>query len=319
MDWKVVVGDCADVLKGLPADSVSLIVSSPPYSDLRKHAYASVPADQYLDWVRPIGAELFRVLKPDGSFVLNIKEPVVDGQRHPFVLKLILALIEEQGWRWVDEYVWLKNNARPGDFGPRFRDAWERLLHFAKAPDLYMDKDAVRVPAAAGSVRKGKLERANKEARGGGKRRYTRTASGLETELGIEYRDGKCYPDNVLRVNVESWPKTTHAAVFPIQIPDFFIRLLSRPGDLILDPFCGSGTTLEAAFHASRSGLGIDVDPEAVAFARERVGMFLTAGGISKASGSRPPEAPETLLVEGVGTPENDKGKKDEGLFCPRS
>ena len=312
--WKVMVGDCADVLKSLSDESVSLIVSSPPYSTLRKHAYASVHADEYVDWFRPVGRELFRVLKPDGSFVLNIKEPVVDGQRHPFVLKLILALIEEQGWRWVDEYIWQKNNARPGEFGPRFRDAWERLLHFAKSKDLYMDKDAVRVPAAAGSVRKAERERENKQARGGGKK-YTRTASGLETELGIDYKDGKCYPDNVLRVNVESWPKTTHAAVFPIQIPDFFIRLLSRPGDLVLDPFCGSGTTLEAAFLAGRGGLGIDVDPEAVAFARERVGMFLTTCGVSTVGGSQPPEAPETLLVEGVGTPENDKGKKADGVF----
>jgi len=75
-------GDCREVLPTLPADSIDLIVTSPPYADSRKKSYGGIAPDDYVKWFLPISTELLRVLKPEGSFVLNIKEKVVDGERH---------------------------------------------------------------------------------------------------------------------------------------------------------------------------------------------------------------------------------------------
>lgn len=89
---RIFEGDCRHVLSLLPTASVDLIVTSPPYADQRRNTYGGIHADEYVDWFLPISHELKRVLKPTGSFVLNIKERVIDGERHTYVLELILAL-----------------------------------------------------------------------------------------------------------------------------------------------------------------------------------------------------------------------------------
>ena len=78
--------------------------------------------------------------------MLNIKEKAVDGERHTYVLDLILALKREVGFRWVEEYIWHKTTSAPGKWKYRFRDAWERILHFSKEKAFKMNQDAVRVP-----------------------------------------------------------------------------------------------------------------------------------------------------------------------------
>src|SRR5690606_22918119 len=95
----VILGNSLDVLKKLPANSVDLIVTSPPYADQRKNTYGGIHPDKYVEWFMPISAELLRVLHPKGTFILNIKEKVVDGERHTYVLQLILEM-RKQGWLW---------------------------------------------------------------------------------------------------------------------------------------------------------------------------------------------------------------------------
>lgn len=127
----VIHGDCLPVLKGIKANSVDLIVTSPPYADSRKNTYGGIAPSKYVEWFLPISKELLRVLKTDGSFVLNVKERVVKGERHTYVIELILEM-RKQGWLWTEEYVWHKKNCYPGKWPNRFRDSWERLLHFTK-------------------------------------------------------------------------------------------------------------------------------------------------------------------------------------------
>ena len=116
---KLVLGDCLKILQDIPSNSVNLIVTSPPYADNRKSTYGGVSPDEYVEWFLPISAELRRVLKDDGSFVLNIKEKVVEGERHTYVLELILAM-KRQGWLWTEEYMWHKGNSTPGKWSSRF-------------------------------------------------------------------------------------------------------------------------------------------------------------------------------------------------------
>src|SRR5437879_4525730 len=115
----VLIGDCLDRLKTLPDDSVDLIITSPPYADQRQNTYGGIRPDEYVEWFLSRSAELRRVLKPTGSFVLNVKEKAMDGERHIYVLELIMAL-RRQGWLWIEEYIWHKRNCFPGKWPYRF-------------------------------------------------------------------------------------------------------------------------------------------------------------------------------------------------------
>ena len=97
--------DSAERLKKIPDNSVDLIVTSPPYADQRKKTYGGIHPDRYVEWFLPISAELLRVLKPTGTFILNIKEKVVNGERSIYVMQLILAM-RQQGWIWTEEFIW---------------------------------------------------------------------------------------------------------------------------------------------------------------------------------------------------------------------
>ena len=104
VEAKLILGDAREKLKEMADNSINLIVTSPPYADSRASTYGGVKPDDYVDWFLPIGAELLRVLKPDGTFILNIKEKVVNGERHTYVLELIMAL-KKQGWLWTEEFM----------------------------------------------------------------------------------------------------------------------------------------------------------------------------------------------------------------------
>jgi site-specific DNA-methyltransferase (adenine-specific)/site-specific DNA-methyltransferase (cytosine-N4-specific) len=118
-------GDAGIILQDIEDDSVDLIVTSPPYADQRKDTYGGISADKYVEWFLPISQELLRVLKPSGTFVLNIKERVLNSERSTYVIELILEM-RKQGWLWTEEFIWHKKNCYPGKWPNRFRDAWER-------------------------------------------------------------------------------------------------------------------------------------------------------------------------------------------------
>ena len=128
---KLILGDCRHVLKTLPDNSIDLVFTSPPYADKRKNTYGGVSPEKYVEWFLPISRELLRVLKQDGTFVLNIKEKAANGERHTYVIELILEM-RKQGWLWTEELIWHKKNCYPGKWPNRFRDSWERCLHFTK-------------------------------------------------------------------------------------------------------------------------------------------------------------------------------------------
>ena len=142
---KILFGDCKHELGKIKSNSVDLIITSPPYADQRKNSYGGVSPAEYVDWFLPISNELLRVLKPTGTFILNIKERVVGGERHTYVLELIIAM-REQGWLWTEEFIWHKKNCYPGKWPNRFRDSWERLLQFNKSKKFTMYQEAVMVP-----------------------------------------------------------------------------------------------------------------------------------------------------------------------------
>lgn len=260
----ILPGDCQEVLATLPGESVDLIVTSPPYADKRKTIYEGVSADNYVSWFLPISAQLFRVLKPSGSFVLNIKERAVDGERHTYVIELILEM-RKQGWLWTEEYIWHKRNCYPGKWPNRFRDAWERCLHFTKQKQFAMYQDSVMVPM--GDWAKSRLKNLSEADR---RRDNSRVASGFGKNVSNWIGREMAYPTNVLHFATECSNKN-HPATFPLELPNWFIRLFTKPGDIVLDPFVGSGTTAVAAKRAGRRYIGIEVSTDYVKMAKENL------------------------------------------------
>ncbi|NCU33005.1 MAG: site-specific DNA-methyltransferase, partial [Candidatus Moranbacteria bacterium] len=141
----IYLGDCNEKLRFIPDNSIDLIVTSPPYADQRKNTYGGIHPNHYVDWFLPISRELFRVLKPTGTFILNIKEKVIDGERSTYVIELILEM-RKQGWLWTEEFIWHKKNSYPGKWPNRFRDSWERILQFNKNRHFNMYQEEVMVP-----------------------------------------------------------------------------------------------------------------------------------------------------------------------------
>ena len=257
-DGWIVPGDCLAVLADMPADSVDLIVTSPPYADARRRTYGGVKPADYVDWFAPRAAEMLRVLKPTGSLVLNIKEKAIDGERHTYVLELILHLKREIGFRWVEEYIWHKTTAAPGKWKYRFRDAWERVLHFAKTRDVKMRQEAVMVPT--GDWNKARLKNMSDNDRS---RQESATHSGVGRRISAWEGRALAYPSNVLHASPVAH-NTGHSAPFPDWLPEFFIKLFTDPGDLVVDPFAGSGTTSRVALRLGRRAVGIEILAERV-------------------------------------------------------
>ena len=251
----LILGDCREKLKDLADNSIDLIFTSPPYADSRADTYGGIRPDKYVEWFLPITTELLRVLKPNGTFVLNIKEKVVNGERHTYVIELILEM-RRQGWLWTEEFIWHKKNSYPGKWPNRFRDSWERLLQFNKTRKFNMYQEEVMVPMGDWADRRLKnLSETDKV------RDPSKVGSGFGKRIANWIGRDKAYPSNVLHMATET-KNRNHSAVFPEVLPEWFIKLFTREGDWVLDPFMGSGTTCRVAQGLNRNSIGIEIFPE---------------------------------------------------------
>ena len=256
--------DCLIALKELPSDSIDLIVTSPPYADQRKNTYGGVSADKYVEWFTPIGKELLRVTKPSGSFVLNIKERAINGERHTYVIELIL-MMRKLGWLWTEEYIWHKKNSYPGKWPNRFRDSWERCIHFTKSKKFNMYQEEVMVPM--GDWKNSRLKNMSDTDK---KRDESRVGSGFGKKIENWVARDLAYPTNVLHMATECGNRS-HSAAFPESLPEWFIKLFTTEGDTVLDPFSGSGTTLKVAKAMKRNAVGIEILDEYCEITANRV------------------------------------------------
>jgi len=260
----LIFGDCREKLKELKSNSVDLIFTSPPYSDNRKKTYGGIPPNKYVAWFLPISKELLRLLKPSGTFILNIKERVINSERHTYVLELIMEM-RKQGWLWTEEFIWHKKNCYPGKWPNRFRDAWERLLQFNKSKKFNIYQEAVMIPVGDwAETRLRNISETDKI------RDNAKNKSGFGKNVSHWLNRDKVYPTNVLHLATECGNKQ-HSAVFPLALPEWFIKLFTREGDTILDPFMGSGTTLVAAQRMSRNSIGIEILPSYYQMAKRRL------------------------------------------------
>lgn len=248
-------GDCQNELRRLANESIDLVLTSPPYANRRESTYGGAKADEYVKWILPITEEIRRVLKPEGTFILNIKEPAINGERHTMVFDLVLEM-RKQGWLWTEEFIWHKKNCYPGKWPNRFRDAWERIFQFNKQRRFKMFQDEVMVPVGDWyDARMKNLSEAD----------MTRTESKVGSGFGKNIENWKdrdmVYPTNVLHRATEC-SNRKHSAAFPIWMPDWFIDLFTSEYDWVLDPFVGSGTTMISGLNKNRNVIGIEKHPE---------------------------------------------------------
>jgi site-specific DNA-methyltransferase (adenine-specific) len=257
--------DVLDGLKLLPDECIDLIVTSPPYGERRKNTYGGISVDEYVNWFSDIGKELYRVLKPTGSFFLNIKPHCDNGERVLYVFDLVLNLKREIGFRFVDEFTWTKIGV-PGKFKGRFKNAFEPVYHFTKTKDFTHNPYEVATPIKEESVK-----RANRKACG-----ESQNGSGFAgLREGSNLKNATlALPSNHLHIPQKSNQYTAqskHPAVFPIELPEFFIKAYSNENDIVLDPFIGSGTTAIASTLINRKWIGFEKEREYIELANMRL------------------------------------------------
>lgn len=255
-------------MKRMPNNSVDLVMTSPPYAEARKKTYGGVCADEYCEWFKPIAAEIFRILKPAGSFILNISDNTIDGETHLYTFELPIVLKRELGFKFIDPLIWHKKTAPPGRFKNRFKDSWEFCYHFSKQIDIKFNPQAVANKATDVSIARYLRHKDFHEAK-------SNTGSGFNNPNGNlrEHAlngEAMALPGNVLHLSSET-TNVGHPAPYPVDIPVFFIKALTDEGDLVYDPFMGSGTTAEAALRLGRNFIGSELKKEYVKLANERI------------------------------------------------
>jgi DNA modification methylase len=171
--------------------------------------------------------------------------------------------MREQGWLWTEESIWHKKNSYPGKWPNRFRDSWERLLQFNKQKKFNMYQEAVMVPV--GDWAKERLINLSKTDK---IRDESKVDSGFGKNISNWVGRDMVYPTNVIHMATECGNKN-HSAAFPVDLPSWFIKLFTQRGDIVLDPFIGSGTTAVAAIKLSRKYVGIDINEDYCNLARQ--------------------------------------------------
>jgi len=261
---QILCGNCEEILKQFPDNCIDLIVTSPPYADSRKKIYGGIHPDKYVEWFLPKSFQFLRVLKPTGTFILNVKEKVINGERHTYVIELILRM-KEQGWLWTEEFVWHKKNSYPGKWPNRFRDSWERCLQFNKRKKFNMYQETVMVPM--GDWAQSRLRNLSETDK---IRDESKAKSGFGKNVSNWLGRTKAYPTNVLYLSTECSNKN-HSAAFPDSLPEWFIKLFTKENDVILDPFIGSGTTAIVADKMGRNYSGMDINNEYCKMAKDKI------------------------------------------------
>lgn len=261
---ELLVEDCLVALRNLPSDSVDLVITSPPYDGQSKYGNGEkYERDWYKDFFLLVTAEVLRVLKPTGSFILNYRSKRRGNERGLLQYEMIFWL-RDQGFLFCEDFVWGKPSPPPGRFNRFLKDAVEYCFQFAKGPDWQFFPEHCLSPArwdAKDRERRKKLAhnyvRANAPSGQGRKR--------------VQAGPDMVRPSTLLHLEPDFSPNPVkHPARFPLALPTFFINLLTEPGQLVLDPFGGTGTTALAAEQLDRRWLVTEIDPKYAAAAAAR-------------------------------------------------
>lgn len=249
--------DCLEGLRKLPEGCAQVVFTSPPYPGVSRGGDRAgrIPPGEYLPWLVERAFAIKRVLAERGNFFLNLDDCVVRGEQAGVPHRVALALREVVGLRLIATYHWTKPNAMPGAYGPRLKNAHEYIFHFARTV-----RPRVHLEALGRAYRRD----------GSGRHEVARRRSGRVVDESRMFRRGWADPGNVLNIPLGG-ERSRHPTPMPLGLARAFILLGSAPGDLVVDPFAGGGTTLVAARQLGRRYVGFEVEPEYVRAARRRL------------------------------------------------
>ncbi len=284
------LGDSREVLKALPDNSVNLVFTSPPYALHFKKEYGNVSKADYVEWFLPFAREIHRVLADDGSFVLNIGGSWNPGSptRSLYHYKLMIALVEDLGFHLAQECYWY-NPAKmpvPAEWVTvrrvRVKDSVEHIWWLSKTPFPKADNRKVLKPYSADMIRLAQR----------GVKATVRPSGHNITSSFDKINSGGSIPSNVLEDQVATEMLVAgnnsandtytirckeagikiHPARFPAALPEFFVKLLTNEGDLVVDPFAGSNTAGAVAERLGRRWIGIELLEEYLEASKFRFG-----------------------------------------------
>lgn len=243
-----------DMARLVGAEPAALLFTSPPYGNQRNYTTGGIG-----DWdvlMQGVFSATAAAIAPAGQVLVNLGLIHREGEWQPYWQSWV-EWMRGQGWRRFGWYVWDQVPGLPGDWNGRFAPSFEFIFHFnreARKPNKIIDsKWAGHINSEKGGLR-------NKEGNVG-----TWTAAG-------EGVQDKRIPDNVLRITRHKARgiETEHPAVFPVKLPEFVIESFTDPGQVVLEPFSGSGTTLLACQRSGRRGRAMDIGAEYVDLAIAR-------------------------------------------------
>lgn len=243
-----------EFLKNIPDNSIDMVLTSPPYAERRKDTYGGIKSNDYIPWFSPMAFEIKRVLKETGSFFINIKPHTEKGVRDLYVFKLVVFLSEEVGFNFIDEFSWVKNGF-PGDLKGRFKNGFEPIYHFSKGSSSTITFNPLACGAAIKPESTARAFRKQCGKPNNGSKMTGMNTTNLQT-LKVGRPSNVIHVDNVLNQYSEN---KDHPATYPVKLCDFFIKSFSNKGDIILDPFMGSGTTGVSAKLNERRFIGVEI------------------------------------------------------------
>jgi adenine-specific DNA-methyltransferase len=241
------IGDCINTMKSMPEKSVNTIVTSPPYNLDKKYGKYddNKPFEEWESLIDETAKNAFKILKDNGSFLLNVS-PIPDKKTKEIIPLDAVAyyIFKKNGYYLRNSIIWHFNNMQ--NCTNRLSGRWESILWFVKDINNYQfNLDNIRIPY---------ITQNDKRLVGGNGRNPTDTWNFDLPESDFWYFD---------RVNNMTKNKlglTEHPCIYPTAMIERIIKMTTQKGDVVLDPFLGSGTTLVATQKLDRIGLGIELD-----------------------------------------------------------
>ena len=284
---RIICADAAAGLKTLPSESVQMCVTSPPYYGLRDYGEdgqigIEQTPQEYIERLVEVFAEVYRVLKSDGTLWVNTSDSYAGSgkgiQKNLEKIKpkdmigipwMLAFALREFGYYLRSDIIWHKRNCLPESVKDRPAKSYEHIFLLTKSPKYYYDYKAIQEPI--------KEVTAARYTRGrSGKAKY----SGTKMSQGIDRKEGAVTDESrqfkrkrdVWEVSTNTYRMNEHFAMYPEKLIEPCILAGSEKGDIVLDPFFGSGTTGAVAKRLGREYIGIELNPKYCEKAAERIG-----------------------------------------------
>lgn len=254
-------GDSLERMRMMEDDSIDLVLTSPPYADMKTYIDdTGIRPDDYVEWFMPFIQQIERIMKPTGSFILNINDKVVNRFRHPYVYDLISEIHKRTGLKLFERLFWNKKKGLP--LVNRFGDRVEYIFWFVKTRNFIFHIDEMRNDYKEGALLRMKHSIKDRFVRDG------------ETEEMKDWKPNEkgALPSTLIDICSETKRiADTHVAVFPVPFAEYFIKGSTDEGGLVLDCFAGTGTTGVACKNLNRRFIGIEKQAHYVRLATIRI------------------------------------------------